>query len=356
MYDCFGLVLMVTHACNLRCRYCYTGAKWPRLMPVPVGLAAIDRAARSVRLGGRLEIGFFGGEPLLEPDLVRQFMVHARRQANARQLQLRFQLTTNGTITDTFAWSVLNMPDVDVSVSHDGLPEVHDRYRRSADGAGTSSRVLATIHRLLAAGRDFRVVMVVRPDTVCHLAAGIRFLREQGVRHVVPALDLWATWSPADAGQLRAVLADCAELWLSGLPGCSVAWFDEKAGQLAGVPVEGTARCGFGDGTLAVAPSGNLYPCERLIGDDGSGNAMRLPGHALDGAEFAPLPPPPRTGGPCAECRIQSQCSTYCRCGNYVRTGDINRPDGLLCLLDRALVRETMRVLRTLEKPDMVCA
>ena len=65
-YDRFHLVLMTTHACNLRCDYCYTGRKFRRAMPLEIGLAAIRRAARSLCPGGTLELGFFGGEPLLE--------------------------------------------------------------------------------------------------------------------------------------------------------------------------------------------------------------------------------------------------------------------------------------------------
>ena len=63
MYDGFGLVLMVTHACNLRCSYCYTGDKFNRKMPPLVGQRAISRALASTRAGGTLELGFFGGEP-----------------------------------------------------------------------------------------------------------------------------------------------------------------------------------------------------------------------------------------------------------------------------------------------------
>jgi sulfatase maturation enzyme AslB (radical SAM superfamily) len=69
-YDRYHLVLMTTHACNLRCAYCYTGDKFRRAMPREIGLAAIRRAACSLRPGGTLELGFFGGEPLLEAENV----------------------------------------------------------------------------------------------------------------------------------------------------------------------------------------------------------------------------------------------------------------------------------------------
>jgi sulfatase maturation enzyme AslB (radical SAM superfamily) len=123
--------------------------------------------------------------------------------------------------------------------------------------------VLATIRRLLAAGRDLRAVMVVRPDTVERLPDCIEFLRQLGVRHVTPSLDLWARWTREDAGRLESAIIRCANLWRSGLPQCSISWFDDKAAMLAGVPSNETARCGFGHVEIAVAPSGNLYPCPR---------------------------------------------------------------------------------------------
>src|SRR5690349_3802557 len=79
----FGLTLMVNHACNLRCNYCYTGAKFSAPMKAEIGTAAIERALRSLRPGGRLDLSFFGGEPLLESARILGWMAHA--QARARQ-------------------------------------------------------------------------------------------------------------------------------------------------------------------------------------------------------------------------------------------------------------------------------
>jgi uncharacterized protein len=117
---------------------------------------------------------------------------------------------------------------------------------------------------------------------------------------------------------------------------------------LADVPVQDTARCGFGAGQIAVTPAGNLYPCERLIGADEPGNSLRLPGDIQHGDDFLGYrAQPEKMASECTECALQSLCSTNCRCSNYVRTGDITRPDGLLCLWDQACHRETVRVLQS---------
>ena len=74
MYQQFGLVLAVNHACNLRCTYCYTGAKFHKPMPASLARKAIDRAVASISSGGQLDLGFFGGEPLIEAKLILELL------------------------------------------------------------------------------------------------------------------------------------------------------------------------------------------------------------------------------------------------------------------------------------------
>ncbi|MBN1911679.1 MAG: radical SAM protein [Pirellulales bacterium] len=351
-YGRFGLVLMVTRACNLRCAYCYAGKKTTQTMEPQLGRMAIDKAVRSLRPGGTLELGFFGGEPLLVAQQVAGLIEHARKRTAEADARLEMSMTTNGTIAEGAAWDVMTAPDVQLSISHDGLPEVHDCYRRTPDGGGSSAEVLATINRLLAAGRDICVSMVVRPDTVARMPDGIAFLQQHGVRRIQPTLDLWTHWDRQAADHLRTAIAQTAELWYRGLPEHSISWFDEKAAKLCGLTIGPTARCGFGDGEVAVSPEGHLYPCERLIGDGGPDDPMRLPCDAADGDDFLSVPGPAASESPCGSCQIESDCNTFCRCSNYVRTGDVNRPDGLLCLWNQACREETARILEKMAMPD----
>jgi uncharacterized protein len=253
-------------------------------------------------------------------------------------------LTTNGTITDEVAWSVLADPDLNFSVSHDGLPDVHDRHRVDLNGNGTSAAVEQTLRRLIDAGRQFNTILVVRPDTVGMLPQGIRHLRQVGVRRIEPSLDLWTRWTPPDLVRLRTSLAECADLWRAGLPDHALSWFDEKLVRIANVPFTETGRCGYGDGQIAVAPSGNLYPCERLIGEDRPDQPSKLPGTVHDVTDFLSFAEAPPTM--CTEdCPGEQICGVTCRCSNVIRTGRPETPDDLLCTLDRICFEETMRVM-----------
>ncbi len=348
MFSTFSLTLMVNHACNLRCTYCYTGEKLRRPMSDETAVAAIDRAVRSVEPAGRLELGFFGGEPLLEAESILEWVETARVGCDRQRIDLLLHLTTNGTMVGPSALRVMELPEMRLSVSHDGLPDIHDRHRRSLEGHGSSASVLQLMQRLTDDGRDFNVVMVVRPDTVARLAEGMDFLRSRGVRLLTPSLDLWTIWSRDDAAQLEQAVIDSADLWRQHWPDLSIGWFDEKAARVSGIPLSETARCTFGNGQIAVSPAGYLYPCERLIGEDRPDNPMRLPGHVLQGPDYCGQSAfPSRSDAECDTCVLREMCGTSCRCSNFVRTGDVAKPDGLLCWLETLCFRETTRVLNS---------
>lgn len=336
-YHRYGLILEVTRRCGFACDYCYAAPHGPVDLPPGLGQRAIDRALAALEPGGTLELRFFGGEPLLVPGLLDELCDHVAARLGFDGFA-RIGLTTNGSRADRRAVDLLKRHRIDVAVSHDGLPAVHDRHRRDARGRATSGRVLRTIDRLLAAGIPTRAVMVVRPDTVERLPDGIRFLHGRGVTHVEPVLDLHAAWTDAVTETFDRAIAESARVWAAGLPGRGVAWFDEKLARITGICPE-TARCGFGRNEVAVSARGNVYPCERLIGADEENNPHIIGGRRPQAAA------PRRSHPACLACDYAAWCDTTCRCGNLLRTGDPARPDGLLCRLNKLTIRETLNAL-----------
>ena len=151
-------------------------------------------------------------------------------------IALRPSLTTNGTITDNRAWQVMTRADLDLAISCDGIPTVHDRHRVAADGRGSAADVLRTIDKLFVSGKSLQVVMVVRPDSLPYLVAGMNLLQSHGVSRFNLTLDLWASWQPSDVVELERALVASADFWHSGLPDVSINWFDEKLAQLTQTP------------------------------------------------------------------------------------------------------------------------
>lgn len=346
MHRAFNLTLLLNHACNLRCAYCYTGEKFRCPMPTAIGKVAIQRAIRSLSPGGSLELCFFGGEPLLEAELADELLDHALRLATDSGARVVPQVTTNGTLRKRAAWRFLTRPDLRVSVSHDlglgGQP-----LRPFVDGSDSTPLVRDTITRLLDAGKEIRVISVVRPGNLHDVASGLCELYELGVRNFDLSLDLWTVWSRADVDRLETLVGECADFWADRLPECSVSWFDEAIAKLAELPTNETGRCGFGSSQVAVTPAGRLYPCERVIGADLEDNPLRLAGNATEGNDFLSLGSrPTKTVDECRGCALDPLCGTSCACSNYVRTGDVGRPDRLLCRFEQSRFREAARALR----------
>lgn len=344
-YPAFGLTLVVNHACNLRCTYCYTGSKFSAPMPRPVGDRAVRRAFASIAEGGHLGLGFFGGEPLLEADSILHWMDSARRAAKTAGKCVRFNLTTNGTVSTPAALEVMRAPDLDLAVSCDGLREIHDLHRRNRYGARTAALVEGIIAGLVRDKRAFSVVTVARPDTLESLPAGLAHLRSLGVSRFTLSLDLWTTWGAEDLIRLETTVETLADLWRSWLPHAGIDWFDTRVAALARLAASGPeTRCGFGEGELAVAPSGRLYPCERLVAEDQPANPLRLPGVLDDYLDFLDLRSPCLAG---EKPGATDAPAGACRCSNYVRTGSPAATDILQRTLNQAANRAVERLIRT---------
>lgn len=328
------LTLVLTHRCDLACSYCYAGRKFARDMPLARAILAVDRALRTSE---RLSLGLFGGEPLLVWPLAREVIRHARAQAGRR---LSVEITTNGTrLDETLLAEALEL-GVRFSISMDGLAEDHDRFR-----PGSAAAALAAIDRLVRAEAEFEVVSVVRPETVARLPQGVAALQRRGVSRVHTSLDFHATWRPVDIVQLRRSIEELGWLYEEAFPALSLPWLDSKLLRLAGAPPR--VACGVEE--LAVAPSGRLYPCERLVGADEDERFVL--GHLEDSlGPFRELGPAGGSGPGCETCAAAPLCTNDCACVNAARSGSPAEPDGLVCALEQACLEEAFRLKAALEE------
>ena len=148
-----AMCLHISHDCNLRCKYCFastgdfgTGRK---LMPLETAKAAIDFLLEKSVGRENLELDFFGGEPLMNFDVVKQTVAYARSKEKEYGKHFRFTITTNGMLLDDDAIDFINKEMYNVVLSIDGRKEVNDRMRVRADGTGSYDRIVRNFKKLV---------------------------------------------------------------------------------------------------------------------------------------------------------------------------------------------------------------
>ena len=344
--------LFLNHACNLACTYCYGGQKFDRAMPLDVAFAGVELALSEGC--GPAQVSFFGGEPLMEFDRIRQVVAHARERATALKRDLRFLVITNGLLLRGERLDWLLEQDFTVAVSLDGCREAHDACRRRPGGRSSYDDVVANLSTLLTRSpRGNKVIAVLHPANVGWAADSLGALLEQGVRNISMNLDFEADWDEAARAGFEAALHELGDVYMQ-------AWREGRAFNLnlfdsrIATGLDGayapSDRCDFGCHEVAVSPRGRLYPCDRLVGEDtrddvvigdvftGVDPARR---DALIAAKDAILPD-------CADCALQPRCMHWCGCVNHALTGDVGGVDGLLCWFEQRLIEQADRCARTL--------
>ncbi|MBQ4311718.1 MAG: radical SAM protein, partial [Oscillospiraceae bacterium] len=150
-----SMCLLVTMDCNLRCRYCFAetgeyGMKKRKLMSFETGKRALDYLLENSGDRENLEVDFFGGEPLMNFDVVKQLVMYGRsREKDYINKHFRFTVTTNGILLDDEKTDFINREMSNVVLSIDGRKEVNDRMRTHINGSGTYDEIIEKYKKLV---------------------------------------------------------------------------------------------------------------------------------------------------------------------------------------------------------------
>lgn len=344
--------LFLDHACNLRCGYCYNGRKARRPMPWDVAERGIALAFAG---GGGCAafpvVSFFGGEPLLQWDLLVRATEHARAEARARGVRVGLKLTTNATLLtpDRLAW--LRERRFYLGLSLDGDREAHDAGRRYANGRSSYERAARNVRAALAfdRGAGARVIAVIHPGNVDRLAESFDALLALGARSLSMNLDYEAAWSEADRARLVAALGRLGERYADAHrrgARFTLNLFDTKIVTHLKGGFTARDRCDFGCEEIAVAPSGRLYPCDRLVGEDTRDDVVI--GDVWSGVDAARrdalVAAKDAVPEGCDTCALRPRCMHWCGCVNHAMTGAVGDVSGLLCWFEQRLIEEADRV------------
>ncbi len=330
-----ALCLHVAHTCNLNCSYCfasqgkYHGER--AVMSFEVGKRALDFLIEHSGSRHNLEVDFFGGEPLMNFEVVKELVAYARSIEKEKGKNFRFTLTTNGLGIDDDVIEFANRECANVVLSLDGRKEIHDRYRVDYAGHGSWERIVPKFQKLVKEreGKNYYMrgtFTHANPDFL----ADIQQMLDLGFTELSMEPVVCAPGDPSEltAADLPIVLEQyekLAELMIERRREGRPFTFYHYMIDLSGGPCiyKRFSGCGSGTEYMAVTPWGDLYPCHQFVGEE-----KFCLGNIWDGVtntavveDFASCNVYARPD--CADCWAKLYCSGGCAANAYHSTGSV---------------------------------
>ena len=358
-----ALCLHVAHTCNLNCSYCFASqGKYHgdrALMTFEVGKQALDFLIANSGNRRNLEVDFFGGEPLMNWQVVKDLVAYARIQEPIHNKNFRFTLTTNGVLIDDDVIDFANREMSNVVLSLDGRKEIHDRLRIDYSGKGSYDLIVPKFKKLVESrgnkGYYMRGTFThANPDftkDVFHMA-DLGFT-ELSMEPVVSAKDDPAALTSEDleiVSKEYEILAK--EMLKRDREGKGFTFYHYMLDLTNGPCVyKRISGCGSGTEYMAVTPWGDLYPCHQFVGEE----RYRL-GNVWEGVTNNELREEFRgcnaySREDCRNCWAKLYCSGGCAANAYHATGSIGGiyEDGCKLFRKRMECAIMIQVAKTLE-------
>ena len=333
--DVKALCLHIAHTCNLTCDYCFAAqgnfCGKQGLMSLEVGKRAIDFLIENSGKRRNLEVDFFGGEPLMNFDVVKEIVAYARSIEKTHDKNFRFTLTTNGMLIDDDVIEFANKECHNVVLSLDGRKEVHDRLRKTASGKGSYDVIVPKFQKLVSSrgGKGYYMRGTFthnNPDfteDILHML-DLGFT-ELSMEPVVCAPDDPYALTDEDMKTVCEQYEILAKEMIRRKKAGNGFTFYHYMIDLTGGPCiyKRISGCGSGTEYFAVTPWGDLYPCHQFVGDD-----AYCVGNIFDGItekdvvnEFKMCNAYARKE--CKDCWARLYCSGGCAANAYHATGSV---------------------------------
>ncbi len=343
-----AICLHIAHDCNLRCEYCfastgeYGGGR--SLMSLDVGKRAIDYLLHYSAGRKNLEVDFFGGEPLMNFEVVKDIVAYAREREKTYGKVFRFTITTNGMLLDDDKIDFINREMSNVVLSMDGRKTTNDRVRSRLDGSGCYERIVPLFQRLVKARGDGQYyVRGTFTGYNLDFVEDVLHLRTLGFDQISVEPVVADDTSPyaITAKDLPDIFAEYERLakLMVERERTGDGWFnffhfmmDLDQGPCA---IKRLRGCGCGNEYVAVTPQGDIYPCHQFVGHE-----EWLMGNVFDRSidmtlkeRFAKSTVYGKED--CKNCWAKFYCSGGCNANGMLYRGDILKPHNMSCELEK---------------------
>jgi len=330
-----ALCLHIAHTCNLNCSYCFASqGKYHgdrAVMSFEVGKRALDFLVENSGTRHNLEVDFFGGEPLMNFEVVKQLVAYARSIEKEKGKNFRFTLTTNGVLVDDDVIDFANRECSNVVLSLDGRKEVHDRYRVDYAGNGSWEKIVPKFQKFVEArgGKEYYMrgtFTHANPDFLNDIKQMLDLgFNELSMEPVVCAKDDPSALTEEDMEIVMKQYEELADLMLQKDKEGKPFTFYHYMIDLTGGPCiyKRISGCGSGTEYMAVTPWGDLYPCHQFVGEERFklGDIWQGVTNKEVQGEFAACNV--YAHPECRDCWARLYCSGGCAANAYHATGSV---------------------------------
>lgn len=351
-----ALCLHICHDCNLRCRYCFadegTYHSAREFMSEETAKKAIDFLIENSGKRKVLEVDFFGGEPLMCLQTIKNVVAYAREKGDKAGKKFLFTTTTNALLLDDDAIDFFNREMENVVLSLDGRKEVHDAIRKTVNGKGSFDYVIDHVKKFVRSRGD-KSYYVRGTFTAKNLdfSEDVIFLAENGfdsisMEPVVTEIDDLAIKKEHLPQVLNEYERLCDRYLGKYEKGEGFNFFHFNIDLEGGVCLQKkVSACGAGNEYFSVVPNGDIYPCHQFAGDKDflMGNVYEGKLNEVIRNKFASSCLFTRED--CGDCFAKFICSGGCAANNYHFEGDINKPYKVTCEMMKKRIECGMHVL-----------
>ncbi|MFW9896557.1 MAG: radical SAM protein [Candidatus Thorarchaeota archaeon] len=348
----------MTHNCNLSCKYCYSGRKFEDCMSFETAQKIVEFAIKITPPKQIINFGFFGGEPLLCFDLIQKIITFIRQKEEKTQNSVSLNIVTNGTLLNKSILNFIKRENINLCLSIDGPEKVHNLNRLYKDGRGSYEDTFQSLKLVLNNLNRFQVNAVYSPNTIDSLVDVVSFFDQQEVNAIHLNPNILTSWEGDIYLKLRSKFMELATYYIH----CyrenremAINLIDSKLLLLIKKGYEEKDRCCLGEEEWAFAPSGNIYPCERFIGEDD--NEKFCLGNIHSGFNQKCICKVLKNRGnhdkKCMNCNLQRYCMNWCGCTNYYTTGKSDLVSTFICENEKAIIDAAKYVLVNLKDNDI---
>lgn len=352
-----ALCLHVAHDCNLRCKYCFASQgdfEGDRsLMNIEIGKKALEFLVENSGNRRNLEVDFFGGEPLMNFDLVKELVHYGRELEKKNNKHFRFTITTNGLLLDDDKIDFINEHMDNVVLSLDGRKEINDNMRETVSGDGSYDIILPKFKNLINKRKD-KAYYIRGTFTSYNLdfSKDALDIYEKGFKKI--SIEPVVTEPDKDYAlkeeHIEAVLAEYEKFSKDYIrikrEDRDFLFFhfmiDLDQGPCLAKRAVG---CGAGAEYMAVTPEGDLYPCHQFVGNE----KFKI-GNVFTGIEKEELRERFKKANifnkeECRNCWARFYCSGGCHANAYHTNGDIMKPYKIGCEMEKKRIECAISIL-----------